>query len=290
MFRRGFLAIAILVLALAAAGSAQVQEQRLLETALGGTSAVAVALDGQTGRLVAAVRAEDAGRMASAPGSTLKPFFLMTALEQRRVRPETTVACGGHLRIGGRSLACTHPHQENVLDAERALAWSCNTWFARLAMRFAPDQAAGVLRTYGFGSRTGRIAGESSGEVRTPQTPAELQLLVLGLHGVEVTPVQMAQAYFQLSRQLDRSPVVRRGLEGSVGYGMAHNAATAGLSIAGKTGTASEAGQAWTHGWFAGIAEQGARRIVVVVYVPRGNGADAAELAHRFFALWRRAQ
>jgi hypothetical protein len=26
----------------------------------------------------------------------------------------------------------------------------------------------------------------------------------------------------------------------------------------------------------------------VVVYVPRGNGADAAALAHRFFAVWGR--
>jgi hypothetical protein len=107
---------------------------------------------------------------------------------------------------------------------------------------------------------------------------------VLGLEDVEVTPAQLARAYFRLAAQLDEVPVVRRGLEGSIAYGMAHNAATPGLTIAGKTGTASDAGQAWTHGWFAGIASRGAERVVVVVYVPRGNGADAAGMAHRFFA------
>jgi cell division protein FtsI/penicillin-binding protein 2 len=71
---------------------------------------------------------------------------------------------------------------------------------------------------------------------------------------------------------------------------MAHEASTAGMTIAGKTGTASDAGEAWTHGWFAGIASQETGRVVVVIYVPRGNGADAAALAHRFFALWGRAR
>jgi cell division protein FtsI/penicillin-binding protein 2 len=117
---------------------------------------------------------------------------------------------------------------------------------------------------------------------------AELQLLVLGLDDVEVTPAQLARAYFQLSRDLDHLPVVRRGLEGSIAYGMAHNAATAGVTIAGKTGTASDAGQTWTHGWFAGIASRVQERVVVVIYVPHGNGADAAGLAHHFFAAWGR--
>jgi cell division protein FtsI/penicillin-binding protein 2 len=262
--------------------------QRALDSALAGTGAVAVVLDGQDGRPIATIRAEEAGRLASAPGSTLKPLFLAAALRQGRVRAETTVVCHGNLRIAGRDLACTHPRDENVLDAERALAYSCNAWFANLATRFAPEQAADVLREYGLGSRPGFVAEESAGMVRRPSSEAELQLFVLGLEDVEVTPAQLARAYFRLAAQLDEVPVVRRGLEGSIAYGMAHNAATPGLTIAGKTGTASDAGQAWTHGWFAGIASRGAERVVVVVYVPRGNGADAAGMAHRFFAALER--
>ena len=262
--------------------------QRALDNALSGTSAVGVVLDGRDGRLAAAVREPDAGRVATAPGSTLKPLFLMAALREGRVRPETTVVCHGDLRIAGRDVACTHPREQNAFDAERALAYSCNTWFANLARRFSPEEAAEVLRAAGFGSRTGLVRGESAGMLREPANEAEVELLVLGLADVTVTPLQLARAYFRLAREFDAEPVVRRALEGSVAYGMAHNAATAGMTIAGKTGTARDEGESWTHGWFAGIASRGTEQGVVVVYVPRGNGADAAALAHRFFVAWGR--
>ncbi len=250
-------------------------------------------------------------KLAQAPGSVLKPFFLSTALREGRVRAQTTVECRGNLRIAGRDVACTHPRAESVFDAEQALAYSCNEWFAQLALRFTPQQAAEVLRGYGFGSRTGLMADEATGLVREPRNAAETQLLVLGLDGVKVTPAQLARGYRKLTQQRAREPVVERGLVGSVEYGMAHNAATAGLLIAGKTGTASDAGEAWTHGWFVGMAERtpsgaakkgpaesrvavvpqatitpGGNGIVVVFLVPHGNGADAARMAHRYFALW----
>jgi cell division protein FtsI/penicillin-binding protein 2 len=262
--------------------------QRALDSALLRTGAVAVVLDGHDGRLIATVRSEAARRLASAPGSTLKPLFLAAALRQGRVRAGTTVVCHGNLRIAGRDLACTHPRDQNVLDAERALSYSCNAWFANLATRFTPEQSAEVLRLYGLGSRPGLVEDESSGVVRVPASAAELQLFVLGLEDVEVTPAQLAHAYFQLGRDFDDVPVVRRGLEGSIAYGMAHNAATTGVTIAGKTGTASDVGKVWTHGWFAGIASRGEERVVVVIYVPHGNGGDAAGLAHHFFEIWRR--
>ncbi len=68
-------------------------------------------------------------------------------------------------------------------------------------------------------------------------------------------------------------------------YGMAHNSYVDGVSIAGKTGTAIDPGQSWTHGWFAGFAPAKAPKVVVVVYLPRGNGADAAHLAQIFSAV-----
>jgi cell division protein FtsI/penicillin-binding protein 2 len=264
--------------------------QRALDAALKGTAAVAVVLDGNDGRLLAAERPDEAGRQASAPGSTLKPLFLAAALRRGSVSAETTVVCHRNLRIAGRDLACTHPRDRNILDAETALAYSCNTWFANLATRFTPEQAVEVLRAYGFGNRPELFEAQSAGVVRKPVSQAGVQLLVLGLVDVEVTAAQLAQAYYRLGQGFDAAPVVRRGLEGSVAYGMAHNAATAGVTVAGKTGTASEAGRAWTHGWFAGIATRGTERVVAVICVPRGDGADAAMLAHRFFAAWEQAE
>src|SRR5579872_2408316 len=223
-------ALAVLIYSLcgAAGAAASNASQRALDDALAGTDAVAVVLDAQDSRLIAAVREEEAGQRASAPGSTLKPFFLAAALRQGRVGAETTVVCHGNLRIGGRDVACTHPRDVNVLDAEQALAYSCNTWFASLARRFAPRDAVEVLRTYGFGNQTGLVSGEGPGVLQTPRNDAEVQLLVLGLSDIRVTPAQLARAYFRLGQQLEQMPVVRKGLEGSVAFGMAHNASTAG--------------------------------------------------------------
>jgi cell division protein FtsI/penicillin-binding protein 2 len=53
------------------------------------------------------------------------------------------------------------------------------------------------------------------------------------------------------------------------------------MDILGKTGTASNPGEAWTHGWFAGALPG---RFIVVVYVPRGDGGTAARIAGNFFA------
>lgn len=288
--RRGWItSLAVLSCGFSASSSANLpgSAHRALDTALGGTDAVAIVLDGNSGRMIAAQRAIEGMRLGRAPGSVLKPFFVAAALQQGKVSAETTVLCRGNLRIAGRNLACTHPRSENVLDTERALAWSCNEWFAQLALRFTPEQAVDVLRAYGLGS--GLTGDEASDTLRKPASQAELQLMVLGLDGVKVAPAQMARAWFRLAQQLDRYPAVMRGLEDSVTYGMAHYAATEGVKIAGKTGTASDTGEAWTHGWFAGIAQLEEEKVILAIYVPRGNGADAAELAHRFFAQWEKA-
>lgn len=263
--------------------------QRELDSIFRGTADVAVVLDARDGHLLAVERKTEAGTMATAPGSTLKPFFLSAAIQSGLVRPEFTVLCQRHLSIAGHDLACTHPASQNIFNAEAALAYSCNSYFAELATRFSPQQATTTLRDYGFGNRTGLLSPESSGAVRDPESQPETQLLVLGLKDVEVTPLQLAHGYLVLSKQLAATPAVDRGLAESVSYGMAHNAATDGLPISGKTGTASDPGRPWTHGWFAGIASLDRAKIIVVIYVPRGNGADAAQMAHRFFVQWERS-
>jgi cell division protein FtsI/penicillin-binding protein 2 len=72
-------------------------------------------------------------------------------------------------------------------------------------------------------------------------------------------------------------------LEQSVGYGMAHAANVEGMKIAGKTGTAASRESAKTHGFFVGYAPAEKPEIVVVVYLERGNGGDAAGAARVVF-------
>jgi cell division protein FtsI/penicillin-binding protein 2 len=259
-----------------ARGQASSAASKMLHQSLQTTPAVAVVLDVETGRMMATVRPKDATNLRSAPGSVLKPFFLADALANQRIQPQSTVFCNRLLVISGRNVPCTHPQTEASFDAEQALAYSCNRYFADLAKRFSPEQAVNALRRYGLG------------ELQSPATTEQTELFVLGLEGIRISPAQLAVAYRRLALQLKHIPtgsplsVVKQGLEDSVQYGMAHNGQVADLPIAGKTGTASDPGQRWTHGWFAGFAPADSPQVVVVVYLPQGNGADAAHLAQSF--------
>jgi cell division protein FtsI/penicillin-binding protein 2 len=238
--------------------------QRALAEAVRGTQASAVVLEPETGAAMANVGEAREG----APGSVLKPLLLAYALEHGIVRADTAVYCRRNLHIGSRALPCTHPADQTVFTASSALAESCNTWFAAMGRRFTGPQLEAALEATHLQHRSMADAGVE-----------QRQLAVLGLSGVSASPLGLALAYRRL---LLRMPdAVAEGLRGSVRYGMADPAAVAGVDILGKTGTASNAGEAWTHGWFAGAVPG---RFIVVVYVPRGDGGTAARIAGRFFA------
>ncbi len=246
------------------AGWAETSAQAALSSALRATPAVGVIVDLKTGQRVAAVK--DAGQ-AAAPGSILKPLFLTAALEQREVLPQTTVFCRRNLRIvdGVHSydLPCTHPQSEVAFAAQDALAYSCNQYFAALADRIPASQVTAILQHYGLP------------RPQSPLTREQKQLLVLGVRGIAVSPAQMAAAYRKLFLELDQAQgnAAGQGLKDSVRFGMAHNAAVPGEEVAGKTGTTTSGG------WFAGSAPLGQQQVIVVIYLPGGNGADAARLA-----------
>ncbi len=138
---------------------------------------------------------------------------------------------------------------------------------------FRHKQAGEILEHYGLGP------------AKTPETRETKELLVLGVDGIAVSPAQVATAYRKLALELNESRVdaVREGLDNSVRYGMAHNAFVPGMQIAGKTGTASDSMDGSSHGWFAGIGAFDHEQVVIVAYLPHGNGADAARLAQHFF-------
>ena len=205
----------------------------------------------------------------SAPGSALKPLLLEYALEHGIVRAEMQVYCRRNLRVGGRSLRCSHPADQPVFTAQSALAESCNTWFAEMARRFSGPQLEAALEATHLPHRSMTSAGVE-----------QRQLAVLGLSGVTASPLELARAYRDLLQHAPANGPVVRGLEDSVNFGMANPAKVAGVVILGKTGTANDPGEVRTHGWFAGAIPG---RLLVVVYVRRGDGGAAARLAQTFF-------
>jgi cell division protein FtsI/penicillin-binding protein 2 len=248
-----------------------------------------VVLDVASGHLLAASHLSAAARTLAAPGSTLKPLALYGLVASGRWDPSRRIACARKLTIAGRSLNCSHPPAD-PMDARQALAWSCNTYFATVAGTLAPGELRNLLAPTGLLSQTGLANAEATAIFRDPKTPDQTRLTLLGVDGVLVTPLELATAYRWLAIQLAAhsdsaaAQVVQAGLQDSASFGMAGAASLGGVSIAGKTGTATPATGAQTHGWFIGLAPSPGPSVVVAVYLPAGHGADAARVAAELLA------
>jgi cell division protein FtsI/penicillin-binding protein 2 len=222
-------------------------------------SGAAVVLRAADGALLRADNEAAARNQAAAPGSAIKPWVI-EALRPWRLHP-----CQLRLRIGPHRLDCTHAPLAAPVDAETALAASCNRWFAAQASAADPDAVLARLR-------------EAGAEAVRAATRESLQLQVLGLAGVRITPYELARAYLRLA--FEGNSVVVSGLRRAVAEGTARAADAGGLEVAGKTGTSGDGA------WFAGFAPAPAPRFVVVVFVPGGSGGrEAAPLARELF-LW----
>ncbi len=223
--------------------------------------AVTVAVRVSDGALLACNDETRARRLLAAPGSALKPLTLL-ALAERGVLP-----CRRRLEVSGLRLDCTHAPLAAAIDAETALAASCNCWFAA----HARNVDAGLLH---------RSLLRAGAESRLARTPDELVLQALGVAGVRFTPFALAQAYRRLAASPDQA--LRAGLARAVAQGTAQLAQLDGLAVAGKTGTSREGA------WFAGYAPSADPRLAVAVYIPSGRGgSDAAPEARAIFQWWQ---
>lgn len=266
---------------------------RAMETRIGAM----VVADVATGQILAAAALDLAAHRLARPGSTVKPFVLVALLESGKLDRRQRLLCRRPLRIGGVRVDCAHPASVVDLDAEEAIAYSCNSYFAEAATRLSGAELVQSLRRAGLDSASGLVEEEGTGRIETPRDREMLQLEALGDRGIEVTALELLGAYRKLALQkrsgagaAEVDAPVFAGLEQSVGYGMAHAANVEGMKIAGKTGTAASRESAKTHGFFVGYAPAEKPEIVVVVYLELGNGGDAAGVARVVFREFARSR
>jgi penicillin-binding protein 2 len=145
------------------------------------------------------------------PGSTVKPFLALAALENEAMTPEEERYCPGHYRLPGQ----THryrdwrPQGHGDVDMRDAIVQSCDVYFYHLAVARGIDAMAAGLKEFGFGAPVGLdINGEGSGVVpsrewkqkqfarREDQVwfPGETVITGIGQGYMLVTPIQLAHA------------------------------------------------------------------------------------------------
>ncbi len=252
---------------------------------MAGRSGGAVAISVESAKVLAIYRPQVVARRLARPGSAIKPFVLLELLRSTKVSADTEWACRRHVQVGSHNLDCQHVRTVEAMDAERALAYSCNSYFTEMAARLEPAELQAGLRQAGFSAPNHIMSNAAAGYVRLPNGLTMLQLEAVGEDGIVTTPLEVAAAYRLLAAQPQSQEkalqTVFAGLRGAVTYGTAQGAQVDGIDVAGKTGTSSAEEGTWTHAWFAGFAPAEKPEVVIVVFLERGHGSEAAEIAGR---------
>ncbi len=130
------------------------------------------------------------------PGSTMKPFAMMAALETGRYTPTYKINTSpGHFRVRGKTIL--DPVNYGVINLSQIIAKSSQVGMSKLALELQPDNIRDMYFRAGFGQNTGTgFPGENSGFLPSHAKwhPTEVATFSYG-YGLSVNAVQLAQAY-----------------------------------------------------------------------------------------------
>ncbi len=236
------------------------------------------------------------------PGSTAKPFTMLTALESGRFAPDTLInSSPGRVVVSGKVIA--DPVNYGALTLTQVLAKSSQVGTTLISLQLDPERMHNTLMRAGMGDLPGTgLPGEVAGTLpqRYEWRPIEQAALGYG-YGLSVTALQLAQSYATLgsgglrvqprifldaprveqSRMADAAQVaeIRAMLEEVVVHGTGTRAAVAGYRVGGKTGTVHMVGSAGyeEHRYsaiFAGLAPADDPQVAIVVMVSDPQSDD----------------
>lgn len=248
------------------------------------------------------------------PGSTVKPFTAMAALESGRYDTETSIDTSpGYFRVGGKLIQ--DPINRASLSLAKAIQKSSQVAIAKVALDLEEDAVFDVLARAGLGDFVSSgLPGEAMGRLNSSQLryPVVRATLAYG-YGLSVTPLQLARAYLILASGGKRMPLSilkqDRPIETEQVFepehvsnvlammelvtsqaGTATQASVPGYRVAGKTGTARLVGEQGYDderhvAWFAGMVPVSDPRLVMVVVVnePRSGVNSGGGVAAPIF-------
>lgn len=289
-------------------------------TALGAESGTVVTLDSHTGEVLAMVNYpvyNPNGQKASSPdgmrnraitdvyepGSTMKTFTLVAALESGRFTPETMIETSpGRIRVGPK--VYPDPRNYGLISVTRVLQKSSQVGVTKISLDLGHEPIWEVFHRFGIGQPPNSgFPGESAGDLPNRQRwyATEKVSLAFG-YGITATPLQLAHAYTAFANGGVLQPVSLLAVEGELPAGKrvistetaaqllamlhavtgddgtARKARVPGYQVGGKTGTVHKVGPRGYEpnkyvALFAGVAPIDNPRIVSVVVINDPKGA-----------------
>ena len=248
------------------------------------------------------------------PGSTIKPFTAMAALESGRYQSETMIETSpGYFWVDSKMIQ--DPVNLNTITLAEAIQKSSQVAIAKVALDLPRDAVFDVLQRSGLGDYVGTgLPGEVTGLFSNVGMQSRVSRTAMAYgYGFTVTPLQLASAYVALAGhgsrlplsilKQDRVPEPQQVFDAEDAReviammervtqqgGTATNADIDDYRVAGKTGTARvlENGRYNDErhvAWFAGLAPVSDPRIVMVVLVnePNTDRASGGKVAAPVF-------
>lgn len=208
---------------------------------------------------------------AHEPGSTMKVFLAASALDDKKVNPNSKFNCEDGRRIGSAVIRDINPRC--TLTVAEIVKYSNNIGASKIGELLGRDKYYKYLNKFGFGKKTGiGLPGESSGLLAAPRKwgPIELATISFG-QGISVTTLQLVTALSAIANggylmkpyviekivgpdgnvieqnspevvtrviSYDTSYQMKQIMQGVVENGTGKKAQIPGFSVAGKTGTA----------------------------------------------------
>jgi cell division protein FtsI (penicillin-binding protein 3) len=207
------------------------------------------------------------------PGSTVKPFTVMAALESGRYKPSTVIDTHpGFIRVATKTFVDFRNY--GVIDLATAIQKSSQVAISKIALDLPAQAVPEMYQRLGFGQSTGSgFPGESAGVLphKSRWHPIERATLAFG-YGLSVTPLQLAQSYVTVVKAEIADQVAVMLKRVTEQGGTATRAQTSAYLTAGKTGTAHKASKTGYEddkyiATFAGIAPANDPKIVTVVVI-----------------------
>lgn len=254
------------------------------------------------------------------PGSTFKMFTAAAALDSGTVTMQSTFSDPGYFTIGNFTLHDDEGEATGTQDLTGAFALSSNVDFGQIALKMGADTFYRYLDRWGIGASLDFQLPASRDHVPAQASivPGELAQMGFGQGALLMSPMQMALVASTIAdggseprpyivRQVvwpggagssygaaelaspisaDTAQNVKKMMIAVVERGTGTPAQIPGVTVAGKTGTATNPSGA-AHSWFVCFAPAEHPRVVVAVIVENGGygAAVAAPIARNVLRI-----
>lgn len=248
------------------------------------------------------------------PGSTFKVITALAALEYYSDWKDFTYECTGEATFENKVIHCYNNKAHGTVDMKKAIATSCNCYFAELGKRIEAENIRKKAEDFYFNQNYPFVLAHSISQVALQKKSQENEIVetAIGQGKTLTTPLHMAMVASAIANDgimmkpyivdhiqyyngdiskttvpekikqvisVEEADIITDMMVSCVTEGTGTAAQIYGIEVAGKTGTAENATGS-DHSWFIGFAPANDPKIAVAVMIENANqGGSATPIA-----------